>query len=91
LQSGVSVIFTPGHSLGLQGVLVESGGRKCFIASDTIPLYRCLESDPPLINGIFVNLPKYYESLKKIKELSADIILPGHDFKVLEKETYSVG
>ena len=62
--------------------------RKYFIASDTIGLFRNLESEPPLVSGIYVDLKKYYESLEKITGLSA-FVLPGHDPKVFEREVYS--
>lgn len=88
IAKGVTVILTPGHTYGLQGVLVEAPTRRYFIAGDTIGLFRNLEFEPPLVGGIYVDLQKYYESLEKISKLSA-FILPGHDPKVFEKEVYS--
>lgn len=88
IAEGVTLIFTPGHTLGMQGVLVEGENGRCFIASDTVGLFRCLESDPPLISGVYVDMQKYYESLEKIKKLSVPIILPGHDLKVFERKVY---
>jgi glyoxylase-like metal-dependent hydrolase (beta-lactamase superfamily II) len=87
IAKGVKVILTPGHTYGLQGVLVEAEARRYFIASDTIGLFKNLETEPPMIGGIFVDLKKYYHSLKKIDKLSA-FILPGHDFKVFDKDVY---
>jgi N-acyl homoserine lactone hydrolase len=84
---GVNVIFTPGHTYGSQGVLVEGETRRIFIAGDTLPLFANLEQDPPTICNSYVDLRKYYESLHKIVSLSA-FILPGHDFKVFEREVY---
>jgi glyoxylase-like metal-dependent hydrolase (beta-lactamase superfamily II) len=83
----VNVILTPGHTYGLQGVLVEGKARRIFIAGDTLPLFANLEQDPPAISNIFVDLRKYYESLDKITRLSA-FILPGHDFRVFERKVY---
>jgi N-acyl homoserine lactone hydrolase len=88
IAEGVSVILTPGHTYGMQGVLVEAETQRYFIASDTIGLFECLDQDPPVISGIYVDLRKYYESLEKIANLSA-FILPGHDIKVFEREAYS--
>ncbi len=87
IAQGVRTILTPGHSDGLQGVLVEAETRTIFIAGDTIPLFRNLEQDPPLISGTYVDLRRYYETFKKIAKLSA-FALPGHDFKVFEKTIY---
>jgi N-acyl homoserine lactone hydrolase len=88
IAEGVQVIFTPGHTYGMQGVLVEASEKRYFIAGDTFGLFRNLESDPPLISGIYVDLRRYYESLAKISRLDA-FILPGHDFKVFERKVYA--
>jgi N-acyl homoserine lactone hydrolase len=88
IADGVRVILTPGHTYGMQGVLVEAADRKYFIAGDTYGLFRNLESDPPLISGIYVDMRKYYETVAKISTLDA-FVLPGHDFKVFEREVYA--
>lgn len=87
IAEGVTAILTPGHTYGMQGVLVEATKKRIFIASDTFGLFENLEQEPPLISGIFVDLKKYYDSLEKIAKLSA-FILPGHDFKVFDKDLY---
>jgi len=87
IAKGVKAILTPGHTYGLQGVLVEGEGRRIFIAGDTLPLFANLEQNPPTISNIYVDMRKYYESLDKIARLSA-FILPGHDFRVFEREVY---
>ena len=84
---GVSAVFIPGHSYGMQGVLVEAERERYFIAGDAIGLFEALESNPPLISGIYVDMKLYYETIEKIINLSATI-LPGHDIKVFDKEIY---
>jgi N-acyl homoserine lactone hydrolase len=88
IAKGVKIIFAPGHTYGFQGVLVEGGARRVFIAGDTISFFKNLEQDPPLISAVYVDLKAYYKTLRKMAGLKADVILPGHDFKVFEKETY---
>ena len=87
IAEGVRTIVTPGHTAGLQGVLVEAETRRIFIASDTLPLFSNMEQKPYAISNIYVDIDKYYQSVKKIASLSA-FVLPGHDFRVLEKEVY---
>ena len=87
IADGVSVLLTPGHSTGMQGVLVKAETQTCFICSDTVGLFECLEKDPPVPGAIYVDLRDYYASLKKIRGLGA-VALPGHDPKVFEKEVY---
>jgi len=88
IANGVTAILTPGHTYGLQGVLVEAAKQKYFIASDTIGLFSNLESDPPMIGGIYVDMKLYYESLEKIGKLNATI-LPSHDIEIFENKFYS--
>ena len=87
IAEGVQLIFTPGHTNGMQGVLVAGQKRSIFIASDTLPLFENIEQDHLMMSDIYVDLHKYQESLNKIAALSA-FILPGHDFRVFEREVY---
>ena len=87
IAPGVRTILAPGHTYGLQGVLVEAEHNRYLIASDAVGLFQSLKSDPPLISGIYVDMKLYYETLEKITKLSA-CILPGHDIRVFEKEVY---
>jgi len=84
----VSVIFTPGHTYGFQGVLVACESGKVFIAGDTFTFFKNLEQTPPVISGFYVDLRRYYNSLEKIEQLSPDLILPGHDVKVFDRKVY---
>jgi N-acyl homoserine lactone hydrolase len=88
ITDGVEVLLTPGHSWGMQGVLVNGETNSIFLPSDTLPLYRNLETDPFEISNIYTDLQLYRASLKKIASLSA-LILPSHDFDVLKKVVYS--
>ena len=87
IVKGVSVIFAPGHTEGLQGVLVEAQDNRYFLAGDCVPLYESLNHNPPWPNGLFVNLREYYETQIKVSKLGA-VIIPGHDMKVLETSVY---
>ena len=87
IAPGVRVILAPGHTYGFQGVLVQAEQNRYLIAGDCIGLFQSLESDPPLISGIYVDMKLYYETMEKITKLSA-FILPGHDIRVFEKEVY---
>jgi glyoxylase-like metal-dependent hydrolase (beta-lactamase superfamily II) len=87
IAKDVHLVLTPGHTYGLQGVLVNCEKKRIFLASDTLPLFKNIESDPPVISNLYVDIRSYYESLRKIQDLSA-VVLPGHDFRVLDEEVY---
>lgn len=87
IADGVSVVFTPGHTTGMQGVLVQEETTRYFICGDTVALFECLEKDPPVVGAIYVDLREYYASLKRILGLGA-VNLPGHDSKVFDRGVY---
>lgn len=86
VSDGVRTVLMPGHSQGLQGVLVQSGTRRILIASDHFPLYDNIEDNIP--TGILGSLADWYAASARAREL-CDTILPGHDPRVLEQESYS--
>jgi len=52
IVEGVTAIFKPRRTYGLQRVLVEAQKKRYFIAGDTFGLFENLKSNPPLISGI---------------------------------------
>lgn len=77
---GVRCVLLPGHTPGLQGVLVDTAQGRVMIASDHCPLYENYTDDIP--TGIIHDLEAWYRSTARIREMS-DVILPGHDMRVL--------
>ncbi|MBU2548702.1 MAG: N-acyl homoserine lactonase family protein [Proteobacteria bacterium] len=88
IVDGVSVLLTPGHSEGFQGVLVETENDRYFLAGDNIALYDALEHNPPWPGALYIDFRDYFETLDRVSKLGARI-LPGHDMKVFEAEYYS--
>lgn len=85
LVSGVRLLSLPGHTPGLQGVLVSTKKGNYCIPSDTVNLTENWEHKIP--PGIHINLEDCYQSFRKISKM-ADHVLPCHDMKVLEKREY---
>ena len=88
IESGISLVPVPGHTPGFQGVLVELQSGRCLIAGDNCPLFENCYGNEQAIHipsGIHVNLRDCYDSFRNMESI-ADIVLPGHDLKVLEKE-----
>jgi glyoxylase-like metal-dependent hydrolase (beta-lactamase superfamily II) len=80
---GVRCILLPGHTPGLQGVLVDTMHGRVMIASDHCPLYENFEQLVP--TGIIHDLEAWYASTARIRAL-AGRIFPGHDARVLGPE-----
>ena len=90
IEKGITLVPLPGHTPGSQGVLVELKSGRCLIASDLCPLFENWEGNNQVAHippGIHVDLSDCYGSFKRMESL-ADMVLPAHDLKVLDKEIY---
>jgi glyoxylase-like metal-dependent hydrolase (beta-lactamase superfamily II) len=92
IAEGVTVHLTPGHTPGLQGVAVRTSGAAYFIASDNVPLGESWNAREKYgvshwPNGLHVDLEAYFKSLRRTEDLG-DVILPSHDWSVLERGEY---
>ena len=73
---GVTVIDTPGHTVGSISLVVDTPEGKVCIAGDALPHARSLWTGEPFI--IFDQPERARKSIEKIKDTS-DLIYPGHD------------
>lgn len=92
IAEGVRVHLTPGHTPGLQGVAVHAADAVYFVASDNIPLAEGWQARQAYgtahwPNAIHVDLEVYMASLRRTERLG-DVILPSHDWSVLERREY---
>lgn len=83
ISKDVSILLTPGHSMDMISVVVNTKGGKVVIAGDAISNEGLanLEKQPNTLT--IVNTEKFNKSRKKILDI-ADYIIPGHGgmFKV---------
>ena len=83
LFEGIRLVTLPGHSPGLQGVLVDTTDGQYLLPSDAIPLYDNFEDGTFRLSGLCANLDDFYTSFDKMKALG-DKIIPSHDARVAE-------
>ncbi len=90
LCDGIDLLLLPGHTPGLQGVLVETETGKYLLPSDTTPLFENWHGNPAhrhIPCGIHVDLTDCYASLARMEATGATI-LASHDPLVLSQESY---
>lgn len=90
LFDGIDLVFLPGHSDGLMGVLVNTFDGKYLLPSDAIPLYDNINGDNIVPSTLASDMNLYYKSIDKIKKLNAKII-PSHDYLTLNETIYPKG
>ncbi|MHA7964581.1 MBL fold metallo-hydrolase [Paenibacillus sp. CAU 1782] len=77
IVDGLSIVETPGHTLGHTSVLFKHKGQKILVAADAVlakEYYQHIEVHP-----ISEDKELAKQSIKMIKALSPDWIIPGHD------------
>jgi glyoxylase-like metal-dependent hydrolase (beta-lactamase superfamily II) len=84
LFPGLWVLYTPGHSVGTQSVLVDAEGGRYIILG-----LCCLDVvvEKELVPGIHTNAETAYRSMMKIKNM-ADRVITVHDTNTFKKEVY---
>lgn len=73
---GISVLLTPGHSLGSQTIVVNTPEGKTAVVGDLIPTYENIELGIP--NGGNYDIDIITRSMRRVLALGYRI-LPGHD------------
>jgi glyoxylase-like metal-dependent hydrolase (beta-lactamase superfamily II) len=80
---GIELLFAPGHTPGLQAVAVNTAKGTAIVGSDCAHIFRNYEEEiPSCFITDMVAWMKTYDRLKS-KGSSFDLLLPGHDMKML--------
>jgi glyoxylase-like metal-dependent hydrolase (beta-lactamase superfamily II) len=91
---GLNVLLTPGHTPGIQSVLVATEDGDFVLPSDNVPTYANWEGKLPEWTHIpatnHYSLPEYDATFTRLDELAkaGTRLLPSHDFRVLKEERY---
>jgi len=79
------LLHTPGHTIGMQSVAVNTEKGVAIVGSDTAHVFSSYRTDIP--SGIIMDMIAWMKSYDKMraKASSVDLIFPGHDSALLEK------
>jgi len=83
IMPGMELLLVPGHTIGLQAVMVNTAKGPAIVASDCAHIARSFKEDNPscLITDMIAWL-KSYDKLRAKAPL--DLIFPGHDVIMLQ-------
>ncbi|MFH0785137.1 MAG: N-acyl homoserine lactonase family protein [Pseudomonadota bacterium] len=82
---GVELLLTPGHTPGLQSMVVNTEKGAVILASDCAHVQESFSMDMP--SGLITDMPAWLSSYSKLKNrVNGDLSLlyPGHDVTLLE-------
>ncbi len=81
---GIQCLLSPGHTVALQTVAMNTARGKAILGSDCAHVFRNYTEDWP--SCLIVDLVGWMQTYDKLRELvaSADLLFPGHDRRLLE-------
>jgi glyoxylase-like metal-dependent hydrolase (beta-lactamase superfamily II) len=78
----MQLLLAPGHTPGLQAILLSTAKGRTIVGSDSAHLFRSFKEDVP--SGLITNLPIWLESYDKLRSKApVENMFPGHDAKML--------
>ena len=78
----MQLLLAPGHTPGLQAVLIPTSRGQTIVGSDSAYLFRSFKEDVP--SSLITNLPIWLETYDKLRSNApVENIFPGHDSKML--------
>lgn len=83
---GIELLLTPGHTLGLQSMAIETPNGPAVLASDCAHVHRSFVEDNP--SSLITDLPAWLGSYAKLRDRvhgNLSMLFPGHDKDMLEK------
>jgi glyoxylase-like metal-dependent hydrolase (beta-lactamase superfamily II) len=85
IMPGIEMLLTPGHTIGLQSVAVNTLKGTAIVASDCAHVHQSFVTDIP--SCLITDLIAWMESFAKVraKASSIDLIFPGHDVIMHDK------
>lgn len=84
---GISVVLAPGHTRGMQCVVVETTEGKYILAGDLVLSFEDWEAVPRIPNPVNYDPDLILESLKKIERMNGTVLM-AHDDKIFAQVVY---
>jgi glyoxylase-like metal-dependent hydrolase (beta-lactamase superfamily II) len=81
ILDGIDVVFSPGHTVGGQSVMINTQKGKAVITGFCCNDKNFPTTGPAIAPGVHINAIEAYDSAQKIKEM-ADILIPLHDISI---------
>ncbi|HUL01455.1 MAG TPA: MBL fold metallo-hydrolase [Nitrospirota bacterium] len=82
IRPNMELLLTPGHTPGLQGVLIDTAKGPAVVASDSAHIARSYKDDVP--SGLIVDMVVWLKSYDKLRsKASVANLFPGHDTLML--------
>ena len=84
IAPGIECLLSPGHTVALQTVAVETAKGTAIIGSDCAHVFRNYDEDWP--SALIVDLVGWMKTYDKLRQKASshDLLFPGHDRLLLE-------
>ncbi len=82
IAPGLQLLLAPGHTVGLQALMVNTAKGKLILASDCAHIHRSFKEDIP--SCLITDMVAWLKSYDKLRaKTSLELIFPGHDVMML--------
>jgi glyoxylase-like metal-dependent hydrolase (beta-lactamase superfamily II) len=83
IMPSIELLFAPGHTIGLQTVMVNTAKGPAIVASDCAHIARSFKEDNP--SCLITDMIAWLETYDKLRaKAPLDLIFPGHDVIMLQ-------
>jgi N-acyl homoserine lactone hydrolase len=86
ILDGIDVIFSPGHTVGGQSVVINTSKGKAIITGFCCNEKNFPATGPAIAPGVHINVIEAYDSIQKIKNMDG-ILIPLHDLAIGKMKT----
>lgn len=84
IAPGLQLLLAPGHTVGLQALMVQTSKGKLILASDCAHIRRSFKEDIP--SCLITDMVAWLKSYDKLRgKTSLELIFPGHDVMMLNE------
>lgn len=85
VAEGIETLALPGHTVGQQGLRVQTAERRIILAGDSVHFFDELRNDWPFL--AFDSLSAMYATYDRLRALEAggDVLVPGHATETIKQ------
>lgn len=84
LGDGLQIVLIPGHTPGLQGVIVPTARGRVGLLGDHVMVHENWRDNVPV--GLHTDLDGWYRSMGRVRNLVDDVV-PSHDMRVFGSDS----
>ena len=87
IVEGIQVFLSPGHTPGGQSVAIDTSAGKALITGFCSNSRNFPKNGPAIVPGVHLDAMQCYDSVQKVVDFKADILIPLHAIEIGAKSS----